>query len=607
MGQKIHPLGFRVGITKKHKAKWFANLDQYPQFLLEDVLLRKLVTSFIPPENLPRMFEDDKKMRVVEIQIERFISNTIKIKLYAVNPDLSSLMVEQKRNRDFSSEENSQISNKKNRKINIDKNAKKEKELSISNENGKSAKFSKWKNVLTKKIFELKSYQFKNLIKKFNILLELADSSNKTKSINNEASNEIKLTTKNIFLKFKQLSEKRHKIKLFLHRRLTNDNINLQLPSELDIIKMNLLYIYYNLQIYKINLEMFELQQEILEKNPKIFHKYGLSTKKSLHNLRTIKRILNKIERQYENFQKEQKPENYNDLCLQYPEILLRNYLQFSLKKQYTNQFIKYKRRLENGYITRFGNKLTKKRPIDLLQHLDVYFNWHSTNFKYEKSEIRILNKKTQKQKKPSSFFSSQQLGQKLYLQKKKNSPQTVIFTNNELKQKNIRIKKIVKRKIQHFMIDNVLRKNAYDNYQFDQFRSNYQIFDFSKFITQLTLKNAFPKISSIEIIEVKQPSEYAFCLANFITQKLEKRFSFRSVMKQAKRVAIQTPSVKGVKIQLAGRLNGAEIARTEWIREGRVPLQTLDANVDYSYKTAQTLYGIIGVKVWVFRKKTEY
>ena len=64
----------------------------------------------------------------------------------------------------------------------------------------------------------------------------------------------------------------------------------------------------------------------------------------------------------------------------------------------------------------------------------------------------------------------------------------------------------------------------------------------------------------------------------------------------------MRSSKVKGVKIQVSGRLNGAEMARTEWVRSGRVPLQTLRANIDYSYKTAQTIYGIIGVKVWIYK-----
>ena len=68
------------------------------------------------------------------------------------------------------------------------------------------------------------------------------------------------------------------------------------------------------------------------------------------------------------------------------------------------------------------------------------------------------------------------------------------------------------------------------------------------------------------------------------------------------KEVQDQNKKIDGIKIQIAGRVNGAEIARTEWVREGRVPLQTLRADIDYSYKTAQTIYGILGIKIWLFK-----
>nr|AYQ94564.1 ribosomal protein S3 [Cylindrocapsa geminella] len=95
---------------------------------------------------------------------------------------------------------------------------------------------------------------------------------------------------------------------------------------------------------------------------------------------------------------------------------------------------------------------------------------------------------------------------------------------------------------------------------------------------------------------------------ADAIVDDLEKRKRFRGVIKRVKENLMQFRGVQGVKIQVAGRLNGNEIARTEWVREGRVPLQTLQANIDYSYKTAKTIYGIIGVKVWIYKgnlKKT--
>ncbi|ACK64349.1 ribosomal protein S3 [Rippkaea orientalis PCC 8801] len=104
-----------------------------------------------------------------------------------------------------------------------------------------------------------------------------------------------------------------------------------------------------------------------------------------------------------------------------------------------------------------------------------------------------------------------------------------------------------------------------------------------------------------INVIEVQRVDADAMLIAEYITQQLERRVSFRRVVRQAIQRA-QRAEVKGIKIQVSGRLNGAEIARTEWVREGRVPLHTLRADIDYAYRTAQTIYGILGVKVWVFK-----
>lgn len=97
-----------------------------------------------------------------------------------------------------------------------------------------------------------------------------------------------------------------------------------------------------------------------------------------------------------------------------------------------------------------------------------------------------------------------------------------------------------------------------------------------------------------------------ASVIADSVVEALEKRKAFRKVIKDAKESLMRTPGIKGVKIQLSGRLNGAEIARSEWVRAGRVPLQTLRANLDYSYKTANTIYGIVGIKVWIFKGYTK-
>lgn len=110
------------------------------------------------------------------------------------------------------------------------------------------------------------------------------------------------------------------------------------------------------------------------------------------------------------------------------------------------------------------------------------------------------------------------------------------------------------------------------------------------------------PKIV-LQITERVNPEDDAAFLGDFVVEQLEKRVAFRRAVRQAMQRA-QRARVKGIKIQVSGRLNGGEIARTEWVREGRVPLQTLRADIDYSYKTAQTIYGVLGVKVWVFKNE---
>jgi small subunit ribosomal protein S3 len=108
------------------------------------------------------------------------------------------------------------------------------------------------------------------------------------------------------------------------------------------------------------------------------------------------------------------------------------------------------------------------------------------------------------------------------------------------------------------------------------------------------------PDVVHISVEEIRKPELDAHLIAESVAQQLERRIMFRRAMKRAVQNAMRL-GAGGIKIQLGGRLNGAEIARVEWYREGRVPLHTLRAYVDYSTAEAKTTYGIIGVKVWVF------
>jgi small subunit ribosomal protein S3 len=128
--------------------------------------------------------------------------------------------------------------------------------------------------------------------------------------------------------------------------------------------------------------------------------------------------------------------------------------------------------------------------------------------------------------------------------------------------------------------------------------------------IPQLKLKEIYESLEKIishkrmiilKINIIKNCNTDATFIANFIVEQLEKRVTFIRALKKALE-KVTLAKVPGIKIQISGRLNGADMARTKWIRKGRVPLQTLRANIDYTQKEANTIHGIIGIKVWLFK-----
>lgn len=104
-----------------------------------------------------------------------------------------------------------------------------------------------------------------------------------------------------------------------------------------------------------------------------------------------------------------------------------------------------------------------------------------------------------------------------------------------------------------------------------------------------------------VALTEIAEPYGEPEIIAEYIAVQLENRIAFRRTIKKAIELAKET-NMKGIKIQISGRLNGTEIARVEWAREGRVPLQTLRAQIDYCYYPAQTIYGVLGIKIWTYR-----
>ena len=124
---------------------------------------------------------------------------------------------------------------------------------------------------------------------------------------------------------------------------------------------------------------------------------------------------------------------------------------------------------------------------------------------------------------------------------------------------------------------------------------------DIEKFRTKISSILKVEKVMvKVNVKEIKKPELDAQLVAEGITQQLERRIMYRRAMKRAVTNTMRLGAL-GIKVNVAGRLNGAEIARSEWYREGRVPLHTLDAAIDYGFSEALTTYGIIGVKVWIY------
>ena len=105
-----------------------------------------------------------------------------------------------------------------------------------------------------------------------------------------------------------------------------------------------------------------------------------------------------------------------------------------------------------------------------------------------------------------------------------------------------------------------------------------------------------------LNILEVKNPEGDAQLVAQGVAEQLSNRVSFRRAMRKSMQSALKSPGVKGIRVQCSGRLGGAEMSRSEFYREGRVPLHTLRADIDYGFSEARTTYGVIGIKVWVFK-----
>jgi len=168
-----------------------------------------------------------------------------------------------------------------------------------------------------------------------------------------------------------------------------------------------------------------------------------------------------------------------------------------------------------------------------------------------------------------------------------------------------VQVRDFLKKKLKHASVGRVLIERPAKNARVTVFSARPGVVIGKKGEEIDHLRSALQKIMGVpvhvSIEEIRKPELDAQLIADSITQQLEKRIMFRRAMKRAMQNAMRL-GAQGIKIMSSGRLNGAEIARREWYREGRVPLHTLRADIDYATSEALTTYGLIGVKVWVFK-----
>ncbi len=168
-----------------------------------------------------------------------------------------------------------------------------------------------------------------------------------------------------------------------------------------------------------------------------------------------------------------------------------------------------------------------------------------------------------------------------------------------------IKVREFLKKKLSHAAVSKIIIERPAKNAKITIYSARPGIVIGKKGEDIESLRSSLQGLMGVpvhlNIEEVRKPEIDATLIAESIAQQLEKRVMFRRAMKRAMQNAMRL-GAQGIKIMSSGRLNGIEIARTEWYREGRVPLHTLRADIDYGVAEAQTTYGIIGIKVWVFK-----
>ena len=707
MGQKVHPLGFRVGITKKHQSQWFArfNKNKYAQSILEDRMLRQTLTNLFPSLLNPLLKKVVKKdedttvtPKITQIKIERgLIPYEIGIGIYAENCELLKSAIDNlKVNRDLvcklqkarryllnlRNQLNFVSSNDSPNKLGEESNINKG---TVSNdflkEKRKGSQFkllsptgtggSNRKGLrLTKREQRRQRLIKKRLRKRQSIRRRYRQLISKglfLKKTGNKVVQKLSLKTKKAFhqkglsvgrglgqsmvkglsLQSKKQNstknsspvggtsnqaQKRKVAKLALNQATFSSLLKKKFVS-IFIQKMNkkfLKHLKENLSLWteklqnkkrvplgfnkkwslnRLNLLKKQpvaklerlirvLEQKSLVKLESLRTEYiafsSISTERSIayyqivNFLKHLKELVNKLKRE-QKLQQYLTQVNQSSLLSSYSgnlgtgnkgnaSLLLGRGVSPTSSKSLTETVLRKK----------LNNIDDECRKIKFIEYLKELVKKHRTkNIFLYLSTIAEARKDLRKLKQFTKRHANFLFGLNL-----NSLPENLAKKEEKVKDRITQVLDRTSTKSEYY-------KNLQDifNEQIEKQRTMY--IENVQLTPKITLK--FYSVNS-QILQTK-----ASFISDSVVDALEKRKAFRKVIKDAKDNLMRTPGVKGVKIQVSGRLNGAEIARTEWVRAGRVPLQTLRANLDYSYKTANTIYGIIGVKVWIFKGYTKF
>jgi ribosomal protein S3 len=653
MGQKVHSLGFRVGITKKHQSQWFARFQKhkYSQSVLEDRMIRDTLSKLFPELLNPVLNSSGKRdeemsvtPRITQIKIERgLIPYEIGIQIHAENCELlksaidnlkvkRELIVKLQKTRRY-------LSNLK-IKLNLLKASQSSDGLSLNTEVETSSQTTKRtsKKVNSKESQGRGSFRFrpkltkqelrrqrlikKRLSKRQNIrrryrqlilkglflkktgskitqtlALKAKTKANRAKFQTKQPSLN-KSTSKNTFssrIKKKFVTQYIQKMNKKFLAHLKGLLINYwNQPSDPNLLSLGVSKKWsFNHRsaalktqpIYKLTKMVAVLEQKLLvklESLRKEFIAFGSISPRSaetigyfqiLNFLKNLKELVSKLKRE----QKLQQSISKGNVGAKALTQKLSNRSQKLKLDQSSTAAL-----AETVLQKKLNNIEDECRKIKFIEHLKDVVKKHRTENIYlylstmadARKDLRKIKQFT---KRHADFLFGLNLSQ--------------IQTGDTFKDKlNERVSKVLEKTAKKSDAEKTLQDVFLEQIEKQRNMALQNL--------QLT-----PKISiKFYSVNPKTLEQKASVVADSVVDALEKRKAFRKVIKDAKESLMRTPGIKGVKIQVSGRLNGAEIARTEWVRAGRVPLQTLRANLDYSYRTASTIYGIIGVRVWIFK-----